>query len=265
MAWAVLVRGLGAVLLVGVSVGCGSADQAEAPAVKKECAKVVLDGGGGIVEPPDGAAAPECQTEVCNYQSQEGCGDAESCVPTVAGDAIEGTCAAAGTNPRGAACSNLTPCEEGHVCAGGYCRKLCCAGDYRACDEGESCFMTFGYQLGDTPTPTGAWLCYPVGTCSVLDPDPPACKESEDCKLVDSKGSEACVPKSPGKLGESCGGSTQRFCGAGLTCVGQPGAETCRRLCRAEECGEPSCPPEEGTCVHFDRDPAGVGECTPGW
>ena len=21
----------------------------------------------------------------------------------------------------------------------------------------------------------------------------------------------------------------------------------------------------EGTCVHFDRDPPGIGECTPGW
>ena len=38
----------------------------------------------------------------------------------------------------------------------------------------------------------------------------------------------------------------------------------CRRLCKAVEGGgEPSCKEGEGVCVHFHRDPPGVGECTP--
>lgn len=252
----------GAVAALG---GCGTADTAGNPAATKGCGKVVLDGGGGIDMPADGSAAPECQTALCNYQSQEGCDSDESCVPTVVNEAIAPVCAPAGTKERGAECTSSTPCEAGTVCAGGYCRKLCCAGDWTACDDGESCFTTFSYQLGDTATPTGAWLCAPVGTCSVLDPHPAACKATEDCKFVDSRGSEACIPKSAGKLGESCSKAAGRLCEAGLTCVGRPDAGTCRRLCRAEECGEPACPAAEGACVHFDRDPAGVGECTPGW
>jgi len=246
--------------------GCGSSDSAEVN-TKKSCPKVVTNGGGGIAMPNDGSQAPECGSSVCNYQSQQGCSAEETCTPVVSDgtNAIEPLCVPAGDNARGAACSNLTPCKPGDVCAAGYCRKLCCAGDWTVCDAGESCFRSFSYQIGNTATPTGAWLCYPVGECSVLDPHPAACKDGEDCKLVDSQGSEACVPKSPGAIGEDCGRGTGRLCGAGLTCVGQPGAEACRRLCRAEECGEPACPVEEGTCVHFDRDPPGVGECTPGW
>ena len=245
--------------------GCGSADSAEKAQPSTACSTVVLEGGGGLELPADGSLSPECGSSRCNYQLQEGCDANESCIPAVVNDAIEPMCVPAGTKTRGAACTSSTPCEAGQVCAGGYCRKLCCAGDWSACDAGESCFTTFAYQLGDTPTPTGAWLCAPVGTCSVLDPHPAACKATEDCKFVDSRGSQACVPKSPGKIGEACSKAAGRLCGAGLTCVGRPDAEVCRRLCRAEECGEPACSTEEGACVHFDRDPPGVGECTPGW
>lgn len=267
-------RALATALVVAGAQGCGSADSTNT-SVKKSCPKVVSDGGGGITMPNAGSQAVECDTSLCNYQSQAGCSADQTCTPVLAEypamgseparEAIEPFCAPAGENPRGAACSTLTPCMPGDACVLGYCRKLCCAGDWTVCDAGESCFRSFAYQIGNTPTATGAWVCYPTGECSVLDPHPAACKAGEDCKLVDSQGSEACVPKSPGALGETCGAGSGRLCGAGLTCVGQPGAETCRRLCRAEECGEPACPVEEGTCVHFDRDPAGVGECTPGW
>jgi hypothetical protein len=248
----------------GALLGCGSADTAENAPRSGACGKVVLEGGGGVEMPGDGSAAPECEPSLCNYQSQEGCDSDQSCVPGLVDGALESTCAPAGNTPRGEACNDAKRCGRGQACAGGYCRKLCCNGDWTACDDGESCFITLSYQVDFVPTPSGAWLCYPVGTCSVLDPHPAACKETEECKLVDSRGSEACMPKSPGKLGEACSKSTGRLCGAGLTCVGRPDAETCRRLCRAEECGEPSCPAEEGACVHFDRDPPGVGECTPG-
>jgi len=244
--------------------GCGAADHAD-NSRNTGCPKVVLDGGGGIAMPKDGSQAPECQTSLCNYQSQAGCGDNESCVPEVTGGVVGPHCEAAGTDARGAACTGTTPCALGEACAGGYCRKLCCAGDWTVCDEGESCFVPFSFQIGSTITPTGAWVCFPVGTCSVLDPHPAACKDTEDCKVVDSRGSEACIPKSSGAVGEPCGSATGNFCGTGLTCVGQPGAEVCRRYCNTKQCGKPFCGDDEGTCVHFDRDPEGVGECTPGW
>jgi len=248
------------------AAGCGGSDAADEIKPPKQCGRVVADGGGGIVMPADGSQATECEPDACNFQSQAGCANDQSCLPTVTNDAIATGCFDTGSGKPGDVCDAETPCARGEACAGGYCRKLCCAGDWTACDDGESCYRELEYQLASdvAPTATGAWVCYPVGTCSVLDPT--ACDaEGEDCKLVDSRGSEACMPKTPGELGERCGATSGRLCGRGLGCIGEPGAETCRRLCRAEECGEPSCPTAEGACVHFDRDPAGVGECTPGW
>jgi hypothetical protein len=258
-------RGLAALFVAASALGCGSADEASAPGAK-QCGKVVVDGGGGITKPADGSTAPECAAGACNFQSQAGCGADESCLPTVNDDGVGAACFAAGSVAVGDACdaNAVADCERGAVCAEGQCRKLCCAGDWSVCDAGESCFRQFEYQVGDAAVPTGAWVCYPVGTCSVLDTY--ACDDTgEDCKLVDSRGSEACVPKTAGAVGEACGASQNRLCERGLTCVGDPGAETCRRLCSAEACGEPACPAAEGSCVHFDRDPAAVGECTPGW
>jgi hypothetical protein len=243
---------------------CGSADSADEAKPGGVCGRVVLDGGGGIVMPDDGSQAPECEPMDCNYQSQTGCGDTQSCVPTVLDGEVVSACFEAGTKQLGDACEFADDCAKGQACAGGHCRKLCCAGDWTACDEGESCYRPYDFLVDAEAKPTGAWVCYPVGTCSVLDPT--ACDDvGQDCKMVDTRGSEACMPKTPGKLGESCGAASGRLCGRGLTCVGDPGEETCIRLCRAEECGEPSCPVAEGACVHFDRDPSGVGECTPGW
>ena len=245
---------------------CGSSDTVDDAKPKKQCAKVVATGGGGIVMPADGSQAAECEPADCNFQSQAGCGATESCLPTVTDNAVATGCFATGSGELGDVCNSDAPCAKGEACAAGHCRKLCCAGDWTVCDEGESCYRELQYQVGvdSEPTATGAWVCYPVGTCSVLDSK--ACDAAgEDCKMVDSRGSQACMPKTPGALGEPCSAASGRLCGRGLGCIGEPGAETCRRLCRAEECGEPSCPVAEGTCVHFDRDPAGVGECTPGW
>jgi hypothetical protein len=254
----------GAVALLSWLSACGSPDSANATKPGKYCGKVVLDGGGGIVMPDDGSEAPECQPSACNFQSQTGCGSTQTCLPSVMDNAVVAGCFDPGTKELGESCKVANECVKSEACAGGQCRKLCCAGDWTVCDEGESCYRQFEYLLDDGPAATGAWVCYPVGTCSVLDPD--ACDSvGQDCKLVDSRGSEACMPKSPGELGEPCGAGDGRLCGRGLTCVGDAGSQTCRRLCRAEECGEPSCPVAEGACVHFDRDPAGVGECTPGW
>lgn len=251
-------------LVLGLIAGCGTADTASDGHATKACGKVVLDGGGGIVQPADGSLAPECGAGACNYQSRAGCGDTQTCLPALSDDTLVATCRDAGASAEGAECDSSAACGIGAACEEGHCHKLCCAGDWSVCDAGESCYRDLQFKIGDAIVPTGTGLCYPVGTCSVLDPT--GCDETgEDCKVVDSRGSEACMPKTGGALGEACGASQNRLCGRGLTCVGEPGAETCRRFCRAESCGEPACPAAEGTCVHFDRDPAGVGECTPGW
>lgn len=243
--------------------GCGSAEEAHTGTPEKPCGKVVLDGGGGILAPPDGAAAPECQPGSCNYQLQAGCAEGQSCLPNAVGSAIVSSCFDAGPQQLGTACDGANACVTGLACVAGRCRKLCCAGDWTVCDEGESCYTEFLDPLAGDDVPTGAWVCSPVDDCDVLDPE--ACDElGGDCKLVDARGSTACVPKTPGALGEPCSAASGRLCGRGLLCVGKPGAEKCIRLCRAEACGEPSCPTSEGTCVHFDRDPLGVGECTQG-
>jgi hypothetical protein len=257
-----VLRAVGLPLVLALMASCGTPDGAEDVEGDQVCAPVVANAGDTIPDPPDGAAL--CPPGICNYQTQEGCAEDQACQPdfTDDGAGVEATCLPAGERAPGETCNSQLRCQRGALCAEGVCRKLCCGRDWSACDEGESCFHTFSLQPpGQPPQNTGAWLCYPVGTCSVLRTD--QCGPDKDCKMVDPRGSEACVPKSPGELHELC--SSERVCGAGLTCVGQPGEATCRLLCSAEECGTPACPEEEGTCVHFNRNPRGVGECTPGW
>jgi hypothetical protein len=138
----------------------------------------------------------------------------------------------------------------------------------RSCDPGEACYRELLYTIEGDPDddsddvniPSGAYMCFPTG-CDLFTSDD--CPNNTDCKIIDPTGRTACLPPSPERLGERC--TPPSVCGRGLNCVGLPGEERCRKLCRAEECGEPSCDADEGTCVHFNRDPEGVGECTPGW
>lgn len=243
------------------AIGCGSAESVS-DTTTPMCAKIDPNGGGDIDAPPDGASL--CPAGPCNYQTQTGCDSGQTCRPqfTAASPDVTPGCEAAGTRTRGEVCTTSTECAAGHLCAEGVCRKMCCGLDWSACDEGESCFRQLQVRAGGVAKYSGVDLCYPVGTCDVLNPT--ACDETpgQDCKLVDPRGSQACISKRPGKLGEECGGAN--LCERGLQCVGTL-VKVCVRLCRALECGEPSCPPAEGTCVHFDRDPAGVGECTPNW
>jgi hypothetical protein len=259
-----MLRALGAstLLAVGVfvaTVGCGTPEQADV-GKGESCPRIVENAGDVIPAPPDGASL--CPDGPCNYQTQEGCADDMSCLPTrmTGSTTVQPACIAAGTRTRGDTCDPNNPCERGHFCANGYCRKLCCGQDWSACDEGESCFRSLLLQVDGEIVDSGAWLCFPVDTCDVLTSR--ACdSQGFDCKMVDPRGKEACIPPSGEQLGEPC--SSANACARGLTCVGEPGDTRCRRLCRAEECGEPSCPSSEGYCVHFNRNPPLVGECTP--
>jgi hypothetical protein len=221
---------------------------------------VNLDGGGKVPDPPDGASL--CPLGSCNYQTGEGCSGATTCTPVLTSASASSatpTCQPAGSVPSGGACTTgRQDCAPGTFCAEGACHKLCCGsavfGDYRVCPQGEHCFrpLALGAANGATVT-TGAYLCFPVNQCDALDPAA-GCAPGTSCQLIDPSGATACAPEGTGTPGEQCP------CKGGFACVGNG----CRRLCRAvADGGAPSCPPAEGACIHFNRDPSGVGECTP--
>ena len=230
-----------------------------------------------VPDPPDGVAL--CPKGTCNFQSQEGCSATQSCTPhyNATSGKVEPTCSANGTLAKGAKCTGTTEtCGRGMVCANGVCAKVCCGLDYTACDPGESCFqhstqfMTASGSKIDYNE--GLGTCAPVGNCDLLDPDSCASDAAHPvCRIVDATGAVACVQGGDRKLGEACDGEHQ--CGTGQHCAGYIKADgsaslqtTCVRLCRYGTCNaKPGCPEDEGPCVHFARDPEGVGECTKGW
>lgn len=221
---------------------------------------VITDGGGGVEAPPDGAAL--CGAGDCNYQTQTGCSDGLACRPKLEGDQAVARCEAAGSAAVGSGCKQSTDCGAGALCAEGYCRAVCCGGDWSACPSDQSCIrqLELGLARGGS-TPAGVDLCFPVGTCDVLDLTSCQDEPGRSCQLVDPRGSEACAPSGAVPSGGAC--DDQHSCSAGHSCVGG----RCALLCRAEaiDAGDARpCPDLEQTCVHFDRDPAGVGECT-GW
>jgi hypothetical protein len=257
---------LGAFALVGGSAlayGCGSTSEGSItlpPAdAGPDAVSVFLDGGGPIAVPPDGAA--ECPTGACNYQTGAGCsGAASSCLPAVSGATAAPTCFAAGTAASGGACTQATDCVAGHICVAGTCRKLCCGGDWTGCDTAaEHCIDTLDYSGDGGSIVTGAMVCLPVNTCNALEPTAGCATQGTSCQLVDATGATACIPQGTGTSGQPCP------CQGGFTCVTpKDGASVCVRLCRAVVGGgSPYCAASEGICTHYNRDPAGVGECQP--
>jgi hypothetical protein len=243
-----------AALCAAWSSACGGGTTVEGSGGGAGGHTVILDGGGEIPSPPNGASL--CPAGACNYQTSASCPpDMPSCVPalTPQGTAAP-VCQPAGAGLSGASCSVGTHCAAGYLCAAGACRKLCCGGDWTGCPSAsEHCVQTLALQntSGD-PISTGAMLCYPVNTCDALAPS--SCDApGTTCQIVDPTGATACFPEGTGASGEPCP------CKGGFLCV----KGECRRLCKAVEGGgEPYCEEGEGICVHFNRDPPGVGECT---
>jgi hypothetical protein len=256
----------GALLAAAVACGGGSSEEEGSGGADGGggTGAVVLDGGGSIPDAPIGEDS--CAPGVCHYQTQN-CAAGQSCLPSDSPPATGDwppECFTAGTKPAGQACTQWNECSAGLFCAGvstgapGACRKLCCGGDWSACSAGESCYQQlFLLRPGASePVYANADLCAPVNDCDVFDES--SCASGKACHIVDPTGNVACVAAGSAELGEACSASER--CIAGFACVG--GA--CRRLCNASPGGgEPSCPPAEGVCVHFARDPASVGECTP--
>jgi hypothetical protein len=241
-----------------LAAACGSAETASNDVSPPGCPELLLD----VLEepelPPDGAS--RCAPGDCNYQTQEGCDADQACRPqfNATEPMVSPGCAPAGATPSGSACEATSDCARGLFCALGVCRRLCCGADWSACDEGESCIRSLEVRAGGEVIPAGVDLCFPVGTCDPFDASSCDDEPGRECKIVDPTGAVACAPRSQRDAGDSCG--PPEVCKQGLSCVGG----VCVKLCRYEACGEPSCGPEEGTCVHFARDPEGVGECTLG-
>jgi hypothetical protein len=244
-------------LLLGITAACSAAESVDEGG-DGDCPRVLEDLRRPVEDPPDGAAA--CPEGSCNYQTQNGCDDDQGCRPqlTPAALAVEPACEAAGSAAAGEPCAEPSDCARGTYCANGVCRKLCCGADWSACDAGESCIRQLSLSVGGQSVEAGVDLCFPVGTCGLFDPESCAEEDGRECKIVDPTGAVACAPVSTKDVGDLCG--SPEVCAQGLTCVGG----FCIKLCAAEACGEPRCGRGEGTCVHFARNPPGVGECTLG-
>lgn len=251
---------LGLLALLGIAAGAGC-DGAETTDTEPKDAGadgpvIILDGGGDAAVPPNGASL--CPPGACNYQTNEGCTGAQSCLPDPDGmGKATPACSAAGQGLSGAACTSNAECAAGFLCTSpmnGSCRKLCCGGDWTGCpSDKEHCIQNVALKDQTGVFATGAMLCLPVNTCNALEPG--SCGAAgQACQIVDPTGATACFAEGSGDTGQPCP------CKGGFLCV----KDACRRLCKAVEGGgEPSCQDGEGICVHYTRDPAGVGECTP--
>jgi hypothetical protein len=256
-----------------MGTGCGSSTTSSSspPPLKDggQCPPVYFGGGTVAAVPPDGASL--CAPGDCNYQTQEGCGTTDTCylkIDQVAGTVVP-ACRPAGQLEKGAACSAQATdpsqrCARGLFCSNEGCRKLCCGGDWTGCDAGESCIRNLVVTLPDGRSfPANADLCLPVNDCDPLDPE--ACKaDGKVCRVADPVGNVACMSASTLAAGDAC--DTEHQCGAGLICTktGSSSQGVCHHLCAFGPCVEDRCG-DEGTCVHFPRNPDGVGECMSDW
>lgn len=259
------------ILVALTAAGCSSSEDTAAGSGGADAGpKVILDGGGTIPDAPNGESL--CQKGACNYQKQD-CPSGGSCLPTdqppATGD-WPPQCFSAGAKAEGESCSAWGDCVAGYFCLGisgaadggvvpGTCHKLCCGGDWSACGPNESCIQqVYLVRPGGTePIYANADVCAPVNDCDVLDPTSCSDKPGRTCQIADPTGNVACMPAGNVGVGQPCGPG--KVCQAGFACVD----DACRRLCKAVEGGgEPACPASEGVCIHYKRDPAGVGECT---
>ena len=257
IAAAVCIAGGAALGVVGCGTTTSSTDPSDAGPLPY-CAKVVFDTHDSPAEPADGVLA--CPAGACNYQSGDGCPAGSACRPQFSAESagVNPGCEPAGNGVNGSACATSVECAANYFCAEGRCRKQCCGADWSTCDADESCIRQVYVRAGGQIEASGLALCYPVNDCDPLAAGPCKGSKTRECKIVDPRGAVACEPLGTAHVGEPC--KPGASCAVGLACV----LDSCRLLCRTEMCGEPGCPEGSGACVHFNRDPDGVGECTPG-
>jgi hypothetical protein len=142
-----------------------------------------------------------------------------------------------------------TTCQVGADCAAGFdcvaddkgaktCRHYCCGGTCKGILSNDS--ATFCDVQGLVDVPQKAPVCMPLKRCSELLGSG-ECGSNESCTVVTEEGDTGCVVVGDKQVGESC---DESHCAAGLTCLGQPGARRCFKLCKmsASDCpGYQSC------------------------
>jgi hypothetical protein len=256
-----------AILALGSAfVACGDDDEPEKrpsdAGTEGGRVRVVLEANDELPEPPDGEQA--CASGACNYQAQTGCAANQTCAPQFTSGNLAPTCQTAGANAEGTACAKWSDCAAGLFCAEGVCRKFCCGGDWSACPTGQSCFRPLLVRdaapdaaAPDAAIEANAYACAPVDNCDVLDPNACSDRPGFACQVIDPAGHVACAREGRAQLGDDC--SRSEACARGLLCRGGE----CVRLCRAVAGAGDPCDARREACIHFNRDPAGVGECTP--
>jgi hypothetical protein len=252
---------------------CGSGDTTSS--TSHTC--FIYYGAGTGAEVPEGGAG--CPPGVCDYQSQSGCAANENCFPHYdpKSNSVSATCGQAGNQQSGQPCdSSGQLCARGFICVDGACAKACCGGDSTTCDTGQKCIrqaVAFKTSSGAVIAyDEGLGTCAAVGNCDLLDVKSCAGDAKRPvCRIVDPDGDVACAPSGDRTLGDDCDADHQ--CGPGQHCAGNADTAVaaiiqtkCVRFCGFGSCNsEPACPDSEGLCVHFTRDPEGVGECTQNW
>ncbi|MBS2017617.1 MAG: hypothetical protein JST00_32360 [Deltaproteobacteria bacterium] len=147
-----------------------------------------------------------------------------------------------GAGGDGASCETGADCAVGFDCvvsaaAGGKakaCRHYCCAGNCRT-QLSQNGGPTFCDVQRLAEFPLNVPVCMPIKRCEPLSTS--QCSANETCAIVSDSGDFGCVTVGDRQVGESC---DEDHCAAELTCIGQPGARKCARLCdptKSTSCG----------------------------
>ena len=145
------------------------------------------------------------------------------------------TCGLAGTGGDGDSCETGGDCAPAFECVGmpGRCRHYCCDGDKSCATSKSASFCDIGSTSASNITVP---VCAPVSRCKLLTAN--ACGADQTCAVVKEDGTTSCVAVGPAQVGQDCNAV---HCGAGLTCLGKPGARPCFKLCRVgypEDCAD---------------------------
>ncbi len=203
-----------------------------------------------------------CPEGSCNYQTQSGCGADQACRPTYTVDQsdIEPGCQPVGAGKTGEACSEWTDCARGYLCAVGQCRKICCGGDWSACDFGREPYPSAqggserrGRSIAGR---TCAFRSVPA-TCSTP-------KRAMTSLVVTASSSIPRAPKPARRRAPRS--SASPAAGRASANAGSPAwpasAGASARQKRADS--RRARPKRARVCTSIAIQP-GVGECTPGW
>ncbi|CAN5835969.1 hypothetical protein BH11MYX4_BH11MYX4_68800 [soil metagenome] len=161
------------------------------------------------------------------------------------GDVVAPRCLlAASAGGDGATCQIGEDCAPGFDCVAGdkgtkTCRHYCCSGSCKGNQSNGSATFCDVQSLVDVNQK--APVCMPLKRCSKLL-GTNECSANETCTVVTEAGDTGCVVVGDKQVGESC---DEAHCAAKLTCLGQPGARKCFKLCKvnASEC------PSTQSCV----------------